>query len=89
MLDDFAKVLSKFDEVYLLEIYPAREEPIEGISSDVLLDKIICDKKSILKIESVNEKIESIDCEIIAVLGAGNVANSIQSLKKKYYESSI
>ena len=89
LLDDFAKVLSKFDEVYLLEIYPAREEPIEGISSDVLLDKIICDKKSILKIESVNEKIESIDCEIIAVLGAGNVANSIQSLKKKYYESSI
>ena len=89
LLDDFAKVLSKFDEVYLLEIYPAREEPIEGVSSDVLLDKIICDKKSILKIESVNEKIESIDCEIIAVLGAGNVANSIQSLKKKYYESSI
>ncbi len=35
------------------------------------------------------KKIESIDCEIIAVLGAGNVANSIQSLKKKYYESSI
>ena len=89
LLDDFAKVLSKFDEVYLLEIYPAREEPIEGVSSDVLLEKIICDKKSVLKIESVNEKIESIDCEIIAVLGAGNVANSIQSLKKKYYESSI
>ena len=89
LLDDFAKVLSKFDEVYLLEIYPAREEPIEGVSSDVLLEKIICDKKSVLKIESINEKIESIDCEIIAVLGAGNVANSIQSLKKKYYESSI
>jgi len=89
LLDDFAKVLSKFDEVHLLDIYPAREKPIDGVSSDVLLDKIICDKKSILKIESVNEKIESIACDIIAVLGAGNVANSIQSLKKKYYESSI
>ena len=89
LLDDFAKVLSKFDEVYLLDIYPAREKPIDGVSSDVLLDKIICDKKSILKIESINEKIESIECDIIAVLGAGNVANSIQSLKKKYYESSI
>ena len=89
LLDDFAKVLSKFDEVYLLDIYPAREKPIDGVSSDVLLDKIICDKKSILKIESVNEKIESIECDVIAVLGAGNVANSIQSLKKKYYESSI
>ena len=89
LLDDFAKVLSKFDEVYLLDIYPAREEPIEGISSDVLLDKIICDKKSILKIESVNKKIESTECDVIAVLGAGNVANSLKSLKKKYYESSI
>ena len=89
LLEDFAKVLSKFDEVYLLDIYPAREKPIDGVSSDVLLDKIICDKKSILKIESVNEKIESIECDVIAVLGAGNVANSIQSLKKKYYESSI
>ena len=49
----------------------------------------IRDRKSILKIESVNEKIESIECDIIAVLGAGNVANSLQSLKKKYYESSI
>ena len=89
LLDDFAKVLSKFDEVYLLDIYPAREEPIEGINSTVLLEKIICKKKDILKIESINQKIESIESDIIAVLGAGNVANSIQDLKKKYYEKGI
>ena len=89
LLDDFAKVLSKFDEVYLLDIYPAREEPIEGINSTVLLEKIICKKKDIIKIESINQKIESIESDIIAVLGAGNVANSIQDLKKKYYEKGI
>ncbi len=89
LLDDFAKVLSKFDEVYLLDIYPAREEPIEGINSNVLLEKIICKKKDIIKIESINQKIESIESDIIAVLGAGNVANSIQDLKKKYYEKGI
>ena len=89
LLDDFAKVLSKFDEVYLLDIYPAREEPIEGINSNVLLEKIICKKKDIIKIESINQKIESMESDIIAVLGAGNVANSIQDLKKKYYEKSI
>lgn len=88
-LIDFARALEKFDKIALLDIYPAREEPIEGVTSVVLLDKIICDKKSILKIESVNQKIESIECDIIAVLGAGNIANSLQSLKKKYYESSI
>ncbi|MFL2619363.1 MAG: UDP-N-acetylmuramate--L-alanine ligase [Candidatus Marisimplicoccus sp.] len=89
LLNDFAKVLSKFDEVYLLDIYPAREEPIEGINSNVLLEKIICNNKDIIKIESINQKIESIESDIIAVLGAGNVANSIQDLKKKYYEKSI
>ena len=89
LLNDFAKVLSKFDEVYLLDIYPAREEPIEGINSNVLLEKIICKKKDIIKIESINQKIESMESDIIAVLGAGNVANSIQDLKKKYYEKSI
>ena len=89
LLNDFAKVLSKFDEVYLLDIYPAREEPIEGINSNVLLEKIICNNKDIIKIESISQKIESIESDIIAVLGAGNVANSIQDLKKKYYEKSI
>ena len=88
-MDDFALSLSNADEVLLLDIYPAREEPIEGINSNVLLEKIICKKKDIIKIESINQKIESIESDIIAVLGAGNVANSIQDLKKKYYEKGI
>lgn len=45
--DDFAKVLSSLDEVVLLPIYPARELPIEGVNSEMLLDKITCPKKSI------------------------------------------
>ena len=46
--------------------------------------------KNIQKIykTTINQKIESIESDIIAVLGAGNVANSIQDLKKKYYEKS-
>ena len=45
-MDEFAIVLSKFDEVYLLDIYPAREKPIIGVSSQILLEKINCSKKN-------------------------------------------
>ena len=41
LMDEFAIVLSKFDEVYLLDIYPAREKPIIGVSSQILLEKIM------------------------------------------------
>ena len=44
-MDEFAIVLSKFDEVYLLDIYPARENPIIGVNSQILLEKINCSKK--------------------------------------------
>ena len=43
-MDEFAIVLSKFDEVYLLDIYPARENPIIGVNSQILLEKINCSK---------------------------------------------
>src|SRR5690606_348192 len=46
--EGFAKSLSNFDEVVLLDIYPAREEPIEGITSDWLLKMIDSDKKRLV-----------------------------------------
>ena len=45
-MDEFAIVLSKFDEVYLLDIYPAREEPILGVTSQILLEKLIVQRKN-------------------------------------------
>ena len=47
-MNDFAKSLSQFDEVILLDIYPARELPIEGITSQVLLEKITTSKKTLI-----------------------------------------
>ena len=45
-MDEFAIVLSKFDEVYLLDIYPARENPIIGVNSQILLGKLIVQKEN-------------------------------------------
>ncbi len=71
--DGFARVLSALDEVILLPIYPARELPIAGVSSQMLLDKITCAEKRIV------EKSELMDClrrrtnEVIMTLGAGDI----------------
>ncbi len=71
--DGFARALSTLDEVILLPIYPARELPIAGVSSQMLLDKITCAEKRIV------EKSELLDClrgrthEVIMTLGAGDI----------------
>ena len=76
-MEDFAIVLSKFDEVYLLDIYPAREKPIEGINSKVLLEKISSSKKEIIHKESINDIIISSSSEVISILGAGNITENL------------
>jgi UDP-N-acetylmuramate--alanine ligase len=48
-IDDFATSLSKFDEVLLLDIYPAREKPISGVTSEWLLSKIDNNRKKLIK----------------------------------------
>lgn len=73
LMDDFAKVLSYFHEVYLLDIYPAREKPINGITSEVLLNKIDASKKEIVKKVEINDVINKTNCKTIAILGAGDL----------------
>lgn len=79
--DDFAESLSKFDVVRLLEIYPARELPIPGITSDWLLSKVNAkDKKCITKANMANE-IKETDAAVILTLGAGDIGNEVQQIK--------
>ena len=73
----FFNILLKFDEVYLLEIYPAREMPIKGISSKALLEKINSKKKKIIKKESINDLIINSEIEVISILGAGNITDNL------------
>ena len=56
--DDFAKSLSQFDEIILLEIYPARELPMEGITSSWLLNKIENKNKRLLSKENLLEELQ-------------------------------
>ena len=80
--DGFAESLSKFDEVLLLDIYPARELPIEGITSGWLLDKMTNkDKKVVSKNDLITEILKS-DAKIIVTIGAGDIGELVPSIKQ-------
>ena len=85
--NDFAKSLSAFDEVILLDIYPAREEPMEGINSQWLLDKIInTNKKLVIKNDLIPTILKS-DATIIVTIGAGDIGELVPLIKKAINET--
>ncbi len=86
-VDEFAQVLSRADEVILLPIYPARELPIPGVTSDWLLEKITSRRKSLVeKSELVSEvvnRIKEIDRPVaVMTLGAGDIDRLVTAMKK-------
>src|SRR5690606_24198976 len=81
-MDGFAESLSRFDELILLEIYPAREESIEGINSNVLLGKIQAKNKEISSLKDALEKIKSKEFDVLLTVGAGNIDTLVKPIKK-------
>jgi len=80
--DDFAKSLSAFDEVLLLDIYPAREVPMEGITSDWLLGKMTNEhKKVVSKLDLIPAILKS-EAKIIVTIGAGDIGELVQPIKE-------
>lgn len=85
--DDFAKSLAAFDEVILLDIYPARELPMEGITSSWLLNKIDNHHKKLVLKEDLISSILASDAAVIVTIGAGDIGEMVQSIKKALYEA--
>jgi UDP-N-acetylmuramate--alanine ligase len=85
--DDFAKSLSNFDEVILMDIYPARELPIEGITSDWLLSKIDNQHKKLVQKEEVIKTILESNAQIIVTIGAGDIGEMVVSIKQALNEN--
>lgn len=81
--DEFGLSLSNFDEVVLLDIYPARELPIEGISSKWLLDKIKCPLKKLSSKENLITLIQKSDAPIKVMLGAGDIGELVHDIVKE------
>ena len=86
---DFADALSQLDEVILTEIYPAREEPIEGVTSQLIYDNLKPGvKRQVIEKKNVLEFVKDHDFEVLLVLGAGDLDNQVPEitdiLKEKY-----
>lgn len=72
---EFADALSEADEVMLLPIYPARELPMPGVTSELILNEIKCDKKRMLAKEELVDTIKKGNFEILLTAGAGDIAD--------------
>ncbi|MDY7394523.1 UDP-N-acetylmuramate--L-alanine ligase [Aureibaculum sp. 2210JD6-5] len=81
-IDDFAKSLSKFDELILLDIYPAREKPIEGVTSELLLSKVDSKEKKISSKENLIATLKASDAKIIVMIGAGDIGVLVEDVYK-------
>ncbi|HNP33604.1 MAG TPA: UDP-N-acetylmuramate--L-alanine ligase [Flavobacterium sp.] len=80
--DDFAKSLSQFDEILLMEIYPARELPMEGITSEWLLSKIENPNKKLVSKDDLIPSILESKAKIIVTIGAGDIGELVPKIKK-------
>lgn len=81
-VDEFAKSLSLLDELILLDIYPAREQPIEGVTSEIIFDKVTCKKTLCNKNELLTLLESKDDIEILLTLGAGDIDQLLPSIKE-------
>ena len=82
---EFAQSLSLFDKVILVDIYPAREEPIPGVTSkliydclDASIEKSMCSRKEV--VECIEKEKNNI--EVLVSLGAGDIENEIPKMKE-------
>ena len=79
---EFAEALEKFDKIALLDIYPAREKPIEGVTSQSILDKINNTNKVLLNKNDIKDLLSNDDHELVVSMGAGDIGELVESIKK-------
>ncbi len=80
--EDFAISLSKFDEVRILDIYPARELPMEGITSKWLLEKIQNPNKKLILKEEIITEVDASGSTVVVMMGAGDIGEEILKVEK-------
>ena len=83
---DFAASLSKVDKLILLDIYPAREEPIPGVTSEIIFDKVTAPEKVLLKKEELMDYLQNEPLDVLITFGAGNIDRFIEPITEMLRE---
>ena len=84
--DEFAEALSAVDKLILLDIYPARELPIPGVSSEMILGKVKCPEKLLLHKEELMDYLKKEPLDILVSFGAGDIDRFIVPISKMLEE---
>lgn len=79
---EFAKALSGLDKLILLDIYPAREEPIPGVTSDIIFKDVTAAEKVLITKEELMPLLEKEDVDVLVTFGAGNIDRFIEPIKE-------
>ena len=79
---EFAQALSKADKLILLDIYPAREEPIPGVTSEIIFKDVTCSEKVLLKRAELMEYLKNEKVELLVTLGAGDIDRFVGEIAK-------
>lgn len=78
----FAESLENLDEIIITDIYPAREAPMEGVSSKMIFDLIRSDTKYMCSVENVFEILDRISFDVLLTIGAGDIDRSVPGIKE-------
>lgn len=80
--DGFAEALDGLDEILLMEIYPARELPIPGVTSEIIFDKMKNPNKALVTIKNVLDVLKNKNIEILMTLGAGDIDTLVEPINR-------
>lgn len=81
--DGFAKILDELNEAILLPIYPARENPIEGVTSELIYNKMRSGKKRLMAKEDIPGKLDTSELDVLLTIGAGDIDTLVGPIERK------
>jgi len=84
LADDFAKSLGLLDQLILLDIYPARELPIEGVNAGLIFNKVKLTDKIMCSSDQLLSRLRDMDIQVLITLGAGDIDTLVDPIKKMY-----
>jgi UDP-N-acetylmuramate--alanine ligase len=81
--DGFAAILDELDEVILLPVYPAREKPIEGVTSEMIFNRMKLEKKRLLRKEDIPSGLTVNNLDVLVTIGAGDIDSLVYPIEEK------
>ena len=81
--EGFAQILDELDEAIILPIYPAREKPIEGVTSELIFNKMKLKDKKLLRMEDIPALLDPEKLDVIVTIGAGDIDRLVAPIEEK------